>query len=152
MYLTWTQLQQNMFCLLGGVVFFIFFYQRDMLNGCFASSICLLQDHCNLLMWKKISRAHGLMPAFFWRRAALWQTHSLWLLSGTPFLACTLSVLLTPGHWGKLGRLASPLLCCSVIQLHAGDGRMHETGRMLCCFGLVLDLRKREKYRARSYL
>lgn len=99
---TWLEFSSSKTCFVCWVVryFFFFFYQHDILNGCFASSICLLQDHCNLLMWKKISPAHGLMPAFFWRRAALWQTHSLWLLSGTPFLACTLSVLLTPGHWG----------------------------------------------------
>lgn len=63
-------------------------------------------------MWKKINQAHNLMPAFsegeqhcdkpvnIQPLAIIWQ----------PFLACTLSVLLTPGHWGHLNRLTSPLL------------------------------------------
>ena len=65
---TWLEPSSRKTCFVCWVVkyffFFFFFYQHDMLNCCFASSICLLQDHCNLLMWKKISRAHGLVPAF----------------------------------------------------------------------------------------
>lgn len=70
-------------------------------------------------MWKKISQAHNLMPAFSDEEqhcdkpvnvqplAIIWQ----------PFLACTLSVLLTPGHWGQLEQIsitsADPVTCWS---------------------------------------
>lgn len=63
-------------------------------------------------MWKKISQAHNLMPAFseeeqdYDKPVSIQPLAIIW----QPFLACTLSVLLTPGHWGQLNRLASPLL------------------------------------------
>lgn len=102
MYLTWTQLQKNMFCLLGGEVFcfFVFFLPAWYAKLLFCQQHLSLTGPLQPINVEKDKPSSRPRACFLWRRAALWQTYSLWLLSGIPFLACTLSVLLTPGHWG----------------------------------------------------
>lgn len=123
-----------MFCMLG-LVYHI--YNHDRLNCYFASSICLQQQ---LLTWEKISQAHNLMPAFSEEKqhydkpvniqplAIIWQ----------PFLACTLSVLLTSAHWGKLNRLTSPLLLRDPVTCRKKPTAQKQQDVVLlwACFGL----------------
>lgn len=56
-----------------------------------------------------------------------------------PFLACTLSALLTPGHWGQLNRLASPLLLHDPVTCWKRQNTKKQQDVMLlwACFELL---------------